>query len=75
MRKEDFNDLIERNAILPGISTKEDLIRALKNLEAYFQGDDIQLMHFKYQAKIIENSYDYLMERLRHSEVERFKNA
>lgn len=57
------------------VYTKQDLISALKNMEAYFQGDDISLMHFKYQASIIENSYDYLMERLKHSETERFKNA
>lgn len=52
---------------------KSDLISALNSLKVYFDGDDIQRMHFGYQAEIIENAFDYLLSRLEISESERFK--
>ena len=61
--------------MMDNVYTKQDLISALKSLEVYFKGDDIDKMFFHYQAEIIENSYDYLLGRLKHSETERFKNA
>lgn len=54
---------------------KDDVIRQLKSLETYFDGDDIQRQHFKFCAAEIENAFDYLMARLRHAESERFSNG